>query len=75
MSVQSRLPRPLKIGIGGPVGSGKTALTEALCLRLRDGLDMAVITNDIYTKERAGRRRRDGRLPPHGDPGRRVREP
>jgi urease accessory protein len=48
-----RLPRPLKIGIGGPVGSGKTALTEALCLRLRDGLDMAVITNDIYTKEDA----------------------
>jgi len=48
-----RVPRPLKIGIGGPVGSGKTALTEALCLRLRDGLDMAVITNDIYTKEDA----------------------
>ena len=47
------LPRPLKIGIGGPVGSGKTALTEALCLRLRDGCDMAVITNDIYTKEYA----------------------
>ncbi len=47
------LPRPLKIGIGGPVGSGKTALTEALCLRLRDGCDMAVITNDIYTKEDA----------------------
>jgi urease accessory protein len=45
------LPRPLKIGIGGPVGSGKTALTEALCLRLRDALDMAVITNDIYTLE------------------------
>jgi urease accessory protein len=47
------IPRPLKIGIGGPVGSGKTALTEALCLRLRDTLDMAVITNDIYTKEDA----------------------
>ena len=47
------IPRPLKIGIGGPVGSGKTALTEALCLRLRDLLDMAVITNDIYTKEDA----------------------
>ena len=47
------IPRPLKIGIGGPVGSGKTALTEALCLRLRDALDMAVITNDIYTKEDA----------------------
>ena len=47
------IPRPLKIGIGGPVGSGKTALTEALCTRLRDSLDMAVITNDIYTKEDA----------------------
>jgi urease accessory protein len=45
------IPRPLKIGIGGPVGSGKTALTEALCVRLRETLDMAVITNDIYTKE------------------------
>jgi urease accessory protein len=47
------IPRPLKIGIGGPVGSGKTALAEALCLRLRDALEMAVITNDIYTKEDA----------------------
>jgi len=47
------IPKPLKIGIGGPVGSGKTALTEALCLRLRDHVDMAVITNDIYTKEDA----------------------
>jgi urease accessory protein len=47
------IPRPLKIGIGGPVGSGKTALTEALCLRFRDAVDMAVITNDIYTKEDA----------------------
>ena len=47
------IPKPLKIGIGGPVGSGKTALTEALCLRLRERVDMAVITNDIYTKEDA----------------------
>ena len=47
------IPRPLKIGIGGPVGSGKTALAEALCLRLRDRVEMAVITNDIYTKEDA----------------------
>jgi urease accessory protein len=47
------IPKPLKIGIGGPVGSGKTALTEALCRRLRDGIEMAVITNDIYTKEDA----------------------
>lgn len=47
------IPRPLKIGIGGPVGSGKTALVEQLCLRLRDQFEMAVITNDIYTKEDA----------------------
>ena len=58
------LPRPLKIGIGGPVGSGKTALTEALCLRLRATLDMAVITNDIYTKEDAEFLVRRGALPP-----------
>ena len=42
---------PLRIGIGGPVGSGKTALVEALCKRLRDTYDIIVITNDIYTKE------------------------
>ena len=58
------LPRPLKIGIGGPVGSGKTALTEALCRRLRDACDMAVITNDIYTKEDAEFLVRRGALPP-----------
>jgi urease accessory protein len=42
---------PLRVGIGGPVGSGKTALVEALCRRLRDELDLFVITNDIYTRE------------------------
>jgi urease accessory protein len=57
------IPRPLKVGIGGPVGSGKTALTEALCLRLRDALDLAVITNDIYTKEDAEFLVRRGVLP------------
>ena len=57
------LPRPLRIGIGGPVGSGKTALTEALCLRFRDRVDMAVITNDIYTKEDAEFLVRRGALP------------
>jgi urease accessory protein len=57
------IPKPLKIGIGGPVGSGKTALTEALCLRFRSGLDMAVITNDIYTKEDAEFLVRRGALP------------
>jgi len=42
---------PLRVGIGGPVGSGKTALVEALCKHLRDFYDIYVITNDIYTKE------------------------
>jgi urease accessory protein len=59
----SAIPRPLKLGIGGPVGSGKTALAEALCLRLRERLDMAVITNDIYTKEDAEFLVRRGALP------------
>jgi urease accessory protein len=57
------MPRPLRIGIGGPVGSGKTALAEALCRRLRDRVDMAVITNDIYTKEDAEFLVRRGALP------------
>jgi urease accessory protein len=42
---------PLRVGIGGPVGSGKTALCEMLCKSMRNHYDMAVITNDIYTKE------------------------
>ncbi|MEH2545713.1 urease accessory protein [Bradyrhizobium sp. AZCC 2262] len=42
---------PLRVGIGGPVGSGKTALIEALCKHLRDIYDIYVVTNDIYTKE------------------------
>ena len=45
--------QPLRVGIGGPVGSGKTALMEQLCKRLRDQLNIAAITNDIYTKEDA----------------------
>jgi urease accessory protein len=44
---------PLRVGIGGPVGSGKTALMEMLCKRLRDRIEIAAITNDIYTKEDA----------------------
>jgi urease accessory protein len=44
---------PLRVGIGGPVGSGKTALTEALCRRFRDELSLGVVTNDIYTREDA----------------------
>jgi urease accessory protein len=57
------LPRPLKIGIGGPVGSGKTALAEMLCRRFRDTHDIAVITNDIYTQEDAQFLIRRGALP------------
>jgi urease accessory protein len=48
MTIQSN---PLRVGIGGPVGSGKTALCEMLCKGMRDTVDMAVITNDIYTRE------------------------
>ena len=44
---------PLRVGIGGPVGAGKTSMTEALCKRLASDVSMAVITNDIYTKEDA----------------------
>lgn len=44
---------PLRVGIGGPVGSGKTALTEMLCKYFRDTYDLCAITNDIYTKEDA----------------------
>src|SRR5271169_1844126 len=44
---------PLRVGIGGPVGSGKTALVASLCKSLRDRLDIAVVTNDIYTREDA----------------------
>jgi urease accessory protein len=43
----------LRVGVGGPVGSGKTALVDSLCKRLRDQLNIAVVTNDIYTKEDA----------------------
>jgi urease accessory protein len=55
---------PLRVGIGGPVGSGKTALVEALCKRLRDRLALAVITNDIYTREDAEFLIRSGALSP-----------
>ncbi len=55
---------PLRVGIGGPVGSGKTALVDALCKHLRDVLDVAAITNDIYTKEDAQFLARSGALDP-----------
>ncbi len=51
MNTTKMEPNPLRVGIGGPVGSGKTALCEMLCKRMRDEYEMAVITNDIYTKE------------------------
>jgi urease accessory protein len=54
---------PLRIGIGGPVGSGKTALMEALCKAFRDRYDICAITNDIYTKEDALILTRAGALP------------
>ncbi|MGH8630629.1 MAG: GTP-binding protein, partial [Burkholderiales bacterium] len=44
---------PLRVGIGGPVGSGKTALTLALCRDMRERFEVAVVTNDIYTQEDA----------------------
>jgi len=53
----------LRIGIGGPVGSGKTALVDALCKRLRDTYQIAVVTNDIYTKEDAQFLMRSNALP------------
>jgi urease accessory protein len=55
---------PLRVGIGGPVGSGKTALTERLCKLLSRAYDVAAITNDIYTKEDAEFLTRAGALPP-----------
>ncbi|HLZ66825.1 MAG TPA: urease accessory protein UreG [Aliidongia sp.] len=55
---------PLRVGIGGPVGSGKTALTDRLCKAMRDRYDIAAITNDIYTKEDAEFLTRSGALTP-----------
>ena len=55
---------PLRVGIGGPVGTGKTALMDALCKHFRDRFEIAAITNDIYTKEDAEFLTRAGSLPP-----------
>jgi urease accessory protein len=55
---------PLRVGVGGPVGTGKTALMDALCKRLAPRYDIAAITNDIYTKEDAEFLTRAGSLPP-----------
>jgi urease accessory protein len=54
---------PLRVGVGGPVGSGKTSLMDALCKRLRDTYDIAAITNDIYTRWDAEYLVRSGALP------------
>ena len=51
--MSATIAEPLRVGIGGPVGSGKTALTLALCRALRDKYDIAAVTNDIYTEEDA----------------------
>jgi urease accessory protein len=61
--MHTKLP-PLRVGIGGPVGSGKTALTLSLCRALRDRHELAVVTNDIYTEEDAQFLVRHEALPP-----------
>ncbi len=58
------MSKPFRVGIGGPVGTGKTALMDALCKTLRDDYDIAAITNDIYTEEDAQFLTRSGALPP-----------
>jgi urease accessory protein len=55
---------PLRVGIGGPVGSGKTALMDHLCKQMRDRFEVVAITNDIYTREDAEFLTRSGALPP-----------
>ena len=62
MSISSH--GPLRVGVGGPVGSGKTALMDALCKHLRDRYEIAAITNDIYTKWDAEYLVRSGALAP-----------
>ena len=59
---------PLRVGVGGPVGSGKTALMDALCKHLRERYDIAAITNDIYTKWDAEYLVRSGALRPTASP-------
>ncbi|MGD8809210.1 MAG: urease accessory protein UreG [Gammaproteobacteria bacterium] len=62
--MSSNMNGPLRVGIGGPVGSGKTALTDALCKTMRTMYDIAAITNDIYTREDAEFLTRSGALVP-----------
>jgi urease accessory protein len=51
MTIRTKKNPPLRVGVGGPVGSGKTTLVEMLCKAMRDQYDLVVVTNDIYTKE------------------------
>jgi urease accessory protein len=60
---EDRMRRPVRIGVGGPVGSGKTALVDRLCRALQGRYELAVVTNDIYTKEDAEFLIRQGVLP------------
>jgi urease accessory protein len=62
--MNNKMNGPLRVGVGGPVGSGKTALMDALCKRLRDTYEIAAITNDIYTKWDAEYLVRSGALAP-----------
>ena len=62
MNARTPSAHPLRLGVAGPVGSGKTALVDALCKRLRDEFNIAVVTNDIYTKEDAEFLTRSGAL-------------
>ena len=62
--MSSSMHGPLRVGIGGPVGSGKTALADSLCKAMRAAYDVAAITNDIYTKEDAEFLTRSGALSP-----------
>jgi urease accessory protein len=64
LSVEAQRANPLRVGIGGPVGSGKTALALSLCLALRDKYQLGVVTNDIYTEEDAQFLVKNGALAP-----------
>ena len=60
--MENKIKQSLRVGVGGPVGSGKTALLKGLCLAMREHYDIAVVTNDIYTKEDANFLTRHGAL-------------
>src|SRR5437763_1492572 len=61
---EQRQPNPLRVGIGGPVGSGKTALMDRLCKKMRGRFELVAITTDIYTREDAEFLTKSGALPP-----------